>query len=421
MDYFRIQGGSPLKGTVDIRGAKNSVLPILAATLLIKGECVIHNCPMLSDVANTIRILQYLGASVHREGSTLIVNTQSLERCDVPESLMKEMRSSILFLGALAARQGNACVYLPGGCEIGLRPVDMHIAGLEALHYRVSCDGCNICLYGDDVAANKVVLPFPSVGATENLILASVFLKGRTTIINAAREPEIEDLCRFLNSAGAHISGALSPVIEIEGVSALHTVTHTVIPDRVEAATVMCAAAMTKGDLLIRHICLSHLASVIDVFQQTGCDITLDKSSLRIKAAKRLRRVKNITTMTYPGFPTDCQAPVCAMLTTANGTSVITETIFENRMMHIPQLLRFGADIALKNQVAVINGVKSLHAADAICPDLRGGAALLLAALAAEGTSVIKNISHIDRGYENIEAMFRSTGAAIERISNEKE
>lgn len=421
MDYFSIQGGKPLQGTVNIHGAKNSVLPILAATLLIKGECVIHNCPMLSDVVNTERILQYLGVSVSREGSTLLVNAQTVTRDDIPESLMREMRSSIIFLGALAARQGSACVYLPGGCEIGLRPVDMHLAGLEALRYDVSFDGSNICLNGERAAANKVVLPFPSVGATENLILSSVFLPGKTTIINAAREPEIEDLCRFLNRSGAKISGSLSSVIEIEGVESLHAVEHTVIPDRIEAATMMCAAAITHGDLLIRHICLSHLASVISVFQQSGCDITLDSNSLRIKAEKRLKRVRNITTMTYPGFPTDCQAPVCAMLTTARGTSVITETIFENRMLHIPQLLRFGADIAIKDRVAVINGVKSLHAADAVCPDLRGGAALLIAALAAEGQSVIKNISHIDRGYDHIEVMLRGTDAAIKRITNEEE
>lgn len=421
MDYFKIQGGYPLNGSVDIHGAKNSVLPILAATLLVSGECVLHNCPQLSDVANTVRILQYLGATVKREGSTLTVNTSSVTRDDIPEALMKEMRSSIIFLGALAARQGSACVYLPGGCEIGLRPIDMHLAGLDALQYAVSFDGSNICLNGGNAVANKVVLPFPSVGATENLILSAVFLKGKTTIINAAREPEIEDLCRFLNSAGAKISGSLSSVIEIEGVTGLHATEHTVIPDRIEAATVLCAAAMTQGDLFVRHLRLQHLASVVDVLQQTGCDITLGQSSIRLKVNKRMKRVKNITTMAYPGFPTDCQAPVCAMLTTAHGTSVMTETIFENRMMHVPQLQRFGADIAVKDRVAVINGVRSLHAADAVCPDLRGGAALVLAALAADGVSTVKNIRHIDRGYENIEALFRSVGASIERISNEEE
>lgn len=421
MEYFEINGGTSLQGAVSVHGAKNSVLPILAAALLVRDECVIHNCPHLSDVANTVRILEYLGATVRREGSTLIVNAQTITRSDIPDRLMKEMRSSIIFLGALAARTGSACVYLPGGCEIGQRPIDIHLNGLEALCYGIRFDGSNICLESGKAKAGKIVLPFPSVGATENLILSAVFLNGKTTIINAAREPEIEDLCLFLNKAGAKITGALSPVIEIEGVASLHAAEHTVIPDRIEAATLLCAAAMTRGDLLLRHICLHHLASVISVLQQAGCVLSLTPHQVRIAAHKRLRRVKSIETMTYPGFPTDCQAPVCAMLATAHGTSVITETIFENRMMHVPQLRRFGADITVKDRVAVINGVKALHAADAVCTDLRGGAAVMLAALTAEGTSRIKNIHHIDRGYDDFEGLLNSIGADIKRVINEKE
>ena len=421
MAYFKVTGGVPLKGAVTVHGAKNSVLPILSAALLLRGESVIHNCPRLSDVENTVRILRYLGADVKREGDTVTVNSEALTHTDIPESLMKEMRSSIIFLGALAARCQTACVYLPGGCEIGLRPIDMHLEGLKALHYSVFFDGSNICLDGRNAQAGRVVLPFPSVGATENLILSAVYLKGKTTIINAAREPEIEDLCQFLNAAGADIKGALTPVIEINGASLLQSAEHTVIPDRIEAATLMCAAAITRGEVMLRHICLRHLAPVISVFQQAGCDMRLDKTGVTVKADKRPKRVKHIETMTYPGFPTDCQAPVCAMLTTARGTSVITETVFENRMMHVPQLCRFGADIAVRDRVAIISGVKTLHAADAVCTDLRGGAAVMLAALAAEGASVIRNIHHIDRGYENMEDTLNSIGASVVRIKDEEE
>ncbi|MBQ9228531.1 MAG: UDP-N-acetylglucosamine 1-carboxyvinyltransferase [Eubacterium sp.] len=420
MEYYQVVGGSPLRGSVNIHGAKNSVLPILAASLLVQGESVIHNCPCLSDVEYTVKILQYLGASVSRDGATLTVNTATIGRADIPESLMKEMRSSIIFLGALAARQGRACVYLPGGCEIGLRPIDMHLSGLQALHYAVSFDGSNICLSGEAAAADKVVLPFPSVGATENLILSSVFLPGKTTIINAAREPEIEDLCNYLNRAGAKIRGALTPVIEIEGVQALHATEHTVIPDRIVAATFLCAAAITGGEVTVRRVCLSHLAPVISVFQQSGCQLQLDKTGVYLKAPKRLRRVKHIETMAYPGFPTDCQAPVCAMLATAHGTSVLSETVFENRFIYVPQLRRFGADITVKDRVAVISGVRRLHAADAVCTDLRGGAAVLLAAIAAEGESVIKNIHHIDRGYEALEAQLTAAGVTVKRIKDEE-
>jgi len=420
MEYLKITGGRKLQGSIDIHGAKNSVLPILAASLLVNGESVIHNCPDLSDVTYTLRILQKLGAQVKREGHTLTVNTSVITGDTVPESLMREMRSSIIFLGALASRMGSASVYLPGGCEIGLRPIDLHFFGLRSLGYNVRFDGSNICLRGDKAAANRIILSFPSVGATENIILASVFLEGTTTVINAAQEPEIEDLCRYLNAAGAKIQGALTPVIEIEGVRSLHSVTHTVIPDRIEATTFLCAAGITQGEAELHHVCLSHLTAVTGLLQEAGAQLYLDSHAIRIRCRNRLKRLKNVATMAYPGFPTDCQALFGALMTTASGTSVITETVFENRMMHVPQLRRFGADIDVKDRIAVIHGVKALHAADAVCTDLRGGAAVVLASLAAEGTSTVKNIRHLDRGYEHIERPLCSLGAAVTRLNDEE-
>lgn len=421
MEYLSVNGGKSLGGEISVHGAKNSVLPILAACVLIKGKTVLHNCPCLSDVENTVKILKRLGAKVVREGKTLTVDTTVISDNNIPENLMREMRSSIIFLGALSARTGSACLSLPGGCEIGLRPVDIHLKGLADLSGVISFDGSNIRCNMKNAASSTVVLPFPSVGATENIILASVLLKGSTKIINAAREPEIEDLCNFLNSAGAKINGASTTVIEIEGVTELHSTEYTVMPDRILAATLMCAAAITQSELRIKSISLPHLESVLPVFMESGCIINLSKNSLIIKANKRPKRVKNIVTGPYPGFPTDCQAPVSAMLSIARGNSVINETVFENRFKHIPELRRFGADISVYDRTAVINGVKRLHPANAYCTDLRGGAAVVLAALNAEGISTVRNIEHLDRGYENIETLLSTAGADIKRINNEKE
>ncbi|MBR6392671.1 MAG: UDP-N-acetylglucosamine 1-carboxyvinyltransferase [Eubacterium sp.] len=421
MNYLSVKGGTPLCGETGVHGAKNSVLPLLAASVLVKGETVIHNCPRLSDVENTLKILTYIGADVKRNGNDIIINASSVNRNNVPENLMREMRSSIIFLGALSSRLKSSCLFLPGGCEIGLRPIDMHLKGLADLSGVISFDGTNICCNMKCAKASKVVLPFPSFGATENIILASVFLKGTTKIVNAAREPEIADLCNFLNGAGAKISGASTTVIEIEGVEKLNQSEYTVMPDRILASTLMCAAAVTGGEVCIRHISVPELEPVLPVFMEAGCIINLEKNSLVIKSPKRLKRVRKIITRPYPGFPTDCQAPVSAVLCVAKGSSVINETIFENRFKHIPELCRFGADITTDGRTAVINGVKKLSPACAYCTDLRGGAAVVLAALNADGSSEIKNIKHLDRGYENIEIQLSELGADIKRINNEKE
>lgn len=420
MEILQIKGKAKLDGEIDIHGAKNSALPILAATVLINGVSIIHNCPDLSDVSYTLDILKHIGAKVTKESSTVIVDTRTISKSDIPEHLMQEMRSSIIFLGSLACRTGNACLFLPGGCEIGLRPIDLHLKGLTSLGYSIYFDGRNICCKKDKGKEDRIVLPFPSVGATENIILASVLLKGKTTIINAAREPEIADLADFLNKAGAKISGASTPVIEIEGTDELKSVEHSVIPDRILAATMMSAGAITSSEITLNRISLSHLMPVFPVFDEMGCKINVSKNSLRIKSPRHLRRVKKIETLPYPGFPTDCQAPIMAALTTAKGTSVINETIFESRFKHISQLNRFGADISINDRTAIVNGVKELHASDACCTDLRGGAAVVIEALAAQGISNIRSIHHIDRGYEKIENQLSLLGADIKRIDDEK-
>lgn len=420
MEILQIEGKAKLGGEIDVHGSKNSVLPILAATVLINGESVIHNCPMLSDVLTTVKILESLGAKVKIENNTIVVNSQNIESYYISENLMHEMRSSIIFLGSLASRMGRACLFLPGGCEIGLRPVDLHLKGLKSLGYSVYFDGNNICAENKNAKSNKVVLPFPSVGATENIILSSVLLSGKTTIVNAAREPEITDLINFLNRAGAKIKGASTTIIEIEGVDSLSSAEHSIIPDRICAATFMAAAAVTSSDLKINKISPSHLIPVFPVFDEMGCKIYLEKNSMLIKSPKRPKRVKNLETQPYPGFPTDCQALVMVPLTIAKGTSIVKETIFESRYKHISQLSRFGADIDVKDRVAIINGVHHLHAAGASCTDLRGGAAVVLEALAADGVSVIKDIYHIDRGYEKLEKQLSSIGADIKRIKYEE-
>lgn len=421
MEILEINGGRALKGEIDIHGAKNSVLPILAGSVLIKGTSVIHNCPKLSDVEYTIDILRHIGAKVKREEDTLTIDSSAIDKWDIPKELMEEMRSSIIFLGALASRCNQGCMYLPGGCDIGLRPIDMHISGLKQLGYYVFFDGNNLCCDVGNARANKIVLPFPSVGATENIILASVFLKGKTTIINCAREPEIVNLVEFLNNAGANITGASTPVIEINGVDSLKSVEHTVIPDRILAGTIMSAAAITGGDVIMHNVEQQHLQPIISVFHQMNCELSYGEGSVRIKQNGVISPVKSIKTQPYPGFPTDCQAPIMAALTLANGTSVINETIFENRFKHISQLNRFGADISVNDRIAIINGVKQLHCADAVCTDLRGGAAIVIEALAANGKSHVSNLRHLDRGYECIEHQLSQLGADIKRIKYEKE
>lgn len=421
MEYLHINGKNKLSGTLKVHGAKNSVLPILAATILVDGVCTITNCPHLSDVDVTIDILRHIGAKVSFDEDTITVDSSRLDDCRIPNGMMSELRSSIIFLGSLAARMGSACLYLPGGCDIGLRPIDMHLKGLQSLGYTVTTDGNNICATAAAPLGAKVVLPFPSVGATENIILASVMAQGTTTIINAAREPEIVDLANFLNSAGARVRGASTTVIEIDGVNSLHSTSYNVMPDRILATTLMSAVAATTGDILLHDVVPSQLLPTLPVFDEMGAVTYVSQSTIRTVCRHRPSRVRHIDTQPYPGFPTDAQAPVMASLSVARGTSVIRENIFENRYRHVQQLSLFGADISVNDRLAVINGVRHLHGTSARCTDLRGGAAVVIAALAAEGESVISDIHHIDRGYENIEHQLSMLGADIKRIYNEKE
>lgn len=421
MNVYKIKGKAELNGSVRLHGAKNSALPILAAAILVKGECIIHNCPDLSDVRTTVKILESLGCSVKRESDTLIVNAENIVSSDIDERMMRTMRSSIIFLGSLVSRTGRASIFYPGGCEIGTRPVDLHLKALKSLGATFCENGSSIVCTAPSIVGTKIILPFPSVGATENIIIASAISKGRTTIINPAREPEICDLAEFLNKCGAKIYGAGETTIEIDGVDNLHSCEHRIIPDRILASTYMSAAAVTGSEIVIDDIRPTHLAPVFPVFTEMGCKLYLSSSSLKIQAPKRLKRVRMIKTMPFPGFPTDSHSPVVAALTVARGTSVLQENIFENRFRYVSELNRFGADVQVNDKLAVINGVKKLHCANVNATDLRGGAALVVAALGAEGISTVNYINHIERGYENFEKNLSNLGADIKRINNERE
>lgn len=420
MEKLIVNGLKRLQGEISVHGAKNSVLPILASTLLIKGISIIHNVPDLTDVDASIKILEYLGARVKRENSTLIVDANEITQNTIPEEMMREMRSSIIFLGSLLSRTKEAYICYPGGCDIGIRPIDLHLSALRRLGAVITENGNCLCCKSNYFHGAKIILTFPSVGATENIIIAAAVSKGKTTIINAAREPEISDLAAFLNSCGAKIFGAGEGTIEIEGVESLYPCAHSIIPDRIVAATYMSAAALCADELVIKNIRSQHLMPVMPVFMEMGCKLYVNRDELKIASPKRLKRVRMIKTMPYPGFPTDCQSIVMAALTKSAGTTIINESIFESRFKHISELNRFGADITVNDRSAIINGVKTLYGANVFCTDLRGGAAMVIAALAAEGKSSIGDIYHINRGYEKIEENLALIGADIKRVDDEK-
>ena len=409
-----VNGGKRLSGEIEVQGAKNSVLPVLAASVLCDGECVIHNCPNLSDVHTSIKILQNFGAKVSYNNKTVIVNCSDISNFEIPESLMREMRSSVVFLGGILGRMKRAVISSPGGCELGPRPIDLHLSALKKLGVDISEQhGFLNCNAENGINGCEIHLAFPSVGATENIILTAALAKGVTVIHNAAKEPEISDLADFLNSAGARIYGSGSDTIHIHGVEKLHGTTHTIIPDRIVAATYMSAAVITGGEVTLTNIMTSHMVAILHTFRESGCDITVKGKSLKISSPKRLCRVPTIRSLVYPAFPTDAGPLLIAMLTIAKGTTVFVENIFENRFRYVNELNRLGANIKIEGKVAVIEGVKSLSGAKCVCPDLRGGAALVVASLAAEGESEITNISHINRGYDNIVGALASIGADI--------
>lgn len=414
---FSVKGGHRLGGEMTLQGAKNSILPILAACVLCRGEVILHNCPDLSDVASAIKILEHLGLSVTRSEDTICILCDRINGCEVPEKLMREMRSSVVFLGAILSRTGCARVSMPGGCELGPRPIDIHISALKKLGASIEDDrGVLRCSVPKALKGTHIALWFPSVGATENTILASVLAKGTTVITNAAREPEIVDLARFLNACGARVRGAGSSTVVVEGVSRLRGCEYSIMPDRIAAVTFLAASAMTNGDILLRGTEREDITSVLSCFEQAGCEVYALRDSIRLKAPQKVCAMNIIKTMPYPGFPTDAQAPIMALACIAEGTTMFVETIFENRYRHVGELLRMGADIKTEGKVAVVNGVARLHSAAVSCTDLRGGAALVLAALSAEGESIISDIEHIERGYQHIERDLCSLGAQVERI-----
>ena len=419
MERYVIRGGIRLSGEVQLQGAKNSSLPVLAATLLCGGQSVIHNCPGLLDTGATVRILEHLGCRCRREGHTITVDSSVVQNCSVPDDLMREMRSSIIFLGAILARCGTCRLSYPGGCQIGQRPIDLHLMALRQMGMQVREDhGYLECSTEGGFTGAEIVLSFPSVGATENIILAAVQAQGTTVITNAAREPEIVDLAGYLNACGAKVYGAGEGVVQIEGVQELHPCEYAVIPDRIVASTYLVAAAMTGGDIALRGAQPRHLQSVLPLLEEAGCAIKRQEDVLRLTRTGALRAMNLVRTMPYPGFPTDAQALMMAMACTARGTTVFVENIFESRYKHANELQRMGARVKVEGRVAVVQGVRRLHSAQVAAQDLRGGAALVLAGLAAQGESTVSGLEYIDRGYERLEQNLTELGARIRRVED---
>ena len=414
MSYYVVQGGQTLRGSVPISGAKNSVLPILAATLLNGGRNVLHNCPDLRDVRSAIQILEHLGCKVSREGDTVTVDSTVVDRWDVPHELMREMRSSVIFLGPILARCGRARLSLPGGCDIGQRPIDLHLSALRKLGTVIREQGGDILCEANDLQGRDIILSFPSVGATENTLLTATACSGVTRIINAAREPEIADLQEFLRKAGALVSGGGESVITVSGTTPRRDVEHTILPDRIEAATFLCAAAACGGEVTLTGVEPEHVGTVIQCLRDGGCAVRSAGRTITLLAPQRLGSMPTVRTMPYPGFPTDSQAPLMAAACTAQGSALFIETIFENRFRHAAELQRMGADIRISGRTALVTG-KQLHGAQVRSTDLRGGAALVVAALAAQGESRIEALTHIDRGYEHFAEKLTGLGAKIQR------
>ena len=412
---YIIKGGRRLTGTVEAHGAKNAVLPLLAATLLTK-KSTLHNCPQLTDCTAACNILRYLGCQVAEDGNTIAVDPSALQACDIPDNLMREMRSSVLFLGAIIACCGKARISLPGGCELGPRPIDLHLKALEKLGVVITEDhGYLECTVPDTLRGADIILPFPSVGATENTLLAACTARGKTILHNAAREPEITDLVDFLNAAGARIAIVPNGSIHIDGVKQLGEVEHRVIPDRIVAATYLTCAAITGGSITLTRVVPEHMKAIFPLLEEMGADLEQKQDSISLKMPRRPGPVRLVSTMPYPGFPTDAQAPLMALSTVANGSSVYVERIFENRYKHAAELARMGAKIKVEGNVAVVEGVGKLHGAPVVCTDLRGGAALVVAALAAEDTSHVDEIFHVERGYQDFEQILCHLGADIRR------
>ncbi len=408
-----IDGPSRLMGELEVQGAKNSTLPLLAGALLCRGQTVLHNCPELSDVDAAVKILEHLGCRCRREGHDLTIDN-GVTCHEIPEELMRRMRSSIVFLGAMISRCGEARLCAPGGCELGPRPIDLHISSLKRLGVQVKESGGWLhCTAPGGINGAYVSLSFPSVGATENLILAAVCGSGTTIIANAAREPEISDLCEYLNRCGGRIYGAGESCIIIDGVKELYGAEHRIMPDRIAAVTYMAAAAVTGGNVTLRDVDNTHILPMLTPFEESGCRVRQLGGCLDILAPRRLSAVRHIRTMPYPGFPTDAQPVVMAMAAVGDGTSVFVENIFENRYRHSEGLSRMGARVKVEGKVAVVEGVPELSGATVEAMDLRGGAALIVAGLCAQGSTKVRGMEYVERGYERIGEHLSELGAKI--------
>lgn len=414
MEKIVIQGGRPLQGTVRVSGAKNAALPLLFATLLAPGTHRLSNVPGLRDIDTTAQLLTILGGRVERDGDIFTVNSDNIRSDEAPYDLVRTMRASFLVLGPLLARVGHARVSLPGGCAIGARPIDLHLKGLEALGAKISLDHGYVEAKADRLRGARICFDFPTVGGTENLMMAAVLAEGVTVLENAAREPEIIDLANALIGMGAKITGAGTANVTIEGVSELKPLEYRVMPDRIEAGTYMIAAAMTGGDIRIVDARLSHMEAFVGKLREAGVEVIEEGDAVRVRRSGPIRSI-NIKTQPHPGFPTDMQAQFMALMTLGDGTSVISETVFENRFMHVCELQRLGADIVIDGHVATVKGPADLCGAPVMATDLRASASLVVAALAAENTTEIGRIYHLDRGYEKLEEKLKSLGAIIER------
>lgn len=420
MCKYIVSSGNKIEGRLNIRGAKNSILPIIAATILNENKSIIHNVPDISDVYVMIKILESIGCKVNFEDDTLIVDSSTINSGEIDEGYVRQMRSSIIVMGAMIGRLNYTKISYPGGCAIGSRPIDLHLKGLRELGVKIEEKNGYIECFKDNIKGATINLEFPSVGATENIILAAVKAKGITKIYNAAREPEIEDLANFLNSMGAKINGAGTSYIEVEGVDKLKEVEYEVIPDRIAIGTYMIASAITGGTLEVDKVIQNHMEPICDKLKIAGCDIKYTKEGLILVAPKKIKAIDLIKTSPHPGFPTDMQAQLMTLMTLSDNMSVFYETMFENRFMHCAELIRMGANIKyITENICMVKGVEKLHSASVKSPDLRGGASLVLAALVAEGKTEISDIYHIERGYEKFEIVLRNLGADIIKVKDE--
>ena len=415
MAKYIIKGSNKLEGKVKISGSKNAALPIIAASILNAGKTTLYKVPNIHDTQMMFEILKNLGGKVEKKNNKIIIDTSKIKKYEIPEDLMRQMRSSVILAGSLIGKYQKAIFSYPGGCDIGTRPIDLHLKGFEKLGINITKNYGNISCICDKIVGEKIDLDFPSVGATENIMLASCLGEGTTQINNAAREPEIIDLQNFLNKMGAKIQGAGSNKIQIEGVKKLNDVSYNIMPDRIETGTFLCAAAMSQGNIIIENTNINHITPIISKLEEANCKLKLEKDKIELKAPKKLKALE-IRTMPYPGFPTDMQSIFVSMLTIAKGTSIIVENIFESRYKFTQELIRMGAKITIEGKSAIVKGTRKLYGANVNATDLRGGAALVLAGIVAKGETTIENIEYILRGYENLNKKLENLGVNIKMV-----